>query len=177
MARIAFGGKDTQTVRAFLEAESFPGPSLLIAYSPCIAHGYDLKFGLDQQKLAVESGYWPLYRFDPRRIEQGMPALQLDSVSSRSDLTQFMRNETRFRIVEHQDPVRFRELASAAQRQNAYRMAVYQQLAALVPADRRETGRAAIVLLKREYEHGPVHHLPWLIVAAPADARRIAPGR
>ena len=133
VARIAFGGKDTQTVRAFQEAESFPGPSLLIAYSPCIAHGYDLKFGLDQQKLAVESGYWPLYRFDPRRIEQGVPALQLDSVPSRSDLTQFMRNETRFRIVEHQDPERFRELAAAAQRQNAYRMALYQQLATLVP--------------------------------------------
>ena len=133
VARIAFGGKDTQTVRAFQEAESFPGPSLLIAYSPCIAHGYDLKFGLDQQKLAVESGYWPLYRFDPRRIEQGVPALQLDSVSSRSDLTQFMRNETRFRIVEHQDSERFRELAAAAQRQNAYRMALYQQLATLVP--------------------------------------------
>ena len=133
VARIAFGGKDTQTVRAFQEAESFPGPSLLIAYSPCIAHGYDLKFGIDQQKLAVESGYWPLYRFDPRRIEQGVPALQLDSVSSRSDLTQFMRNETRFRIVEHQDPVRFRELVTAAQRQNAYRMALYQQLAALIP--------------------------------------------
>ena len=133
VARIAFGGKDTQTVRAFQEAESFPGPSLLIAYSPCIAHGYDLKFGLDQQKLAVESGYWPLYRFDPRRIEQGVPALQLDSVPSRPDLTEFMRNETRFRIVEHQDPERFRELVAAAQRQNAYRTALYQQLAALVP--------------------------------------------
>lgn len=133
VARIAFGGKDTQTVRAFQEAESFPGPSLLIAYSPCIAHGYDLKFGLDQQKLAVESGYWPLYRFDPRRIEQGVPALQLDSVPSRADLTQFMRNETRFRMVEHQDPERFRELVAAAQRHNAYRTALYQQLATLVP--------------------------------------------
>ena len=133
VGRIAFGGKDTQTVRAFQEAESFSGPSLLIGYSPCIAHGYDLKFGLDQQKLAVESGYWPLYRFDPRRIEQGVPALQLDSISNRAELTQFMRNETRFRMVEHQDPERFRELAAAAQRQNAYRMAVYQQLATLVP--------------------------------------------
>jgi pyruvate-ferredoxin/flavodoxin oxidoreductase len=133
VARIAFGGKDTQTVRAFQEAESFPGPSLLIAYSPCIAHGYDLKFGLDQQKLAVESGYWPLYRFDPRRLDKGEPLLQLDSVSSRSDLTQFMLNETRFRMVEHQDPARFRKLVAAAQRHNAYRTVLYQQLAALVP--------------------------------------------
>jgi pyruvate-ferredoxin/flavodoxin oxidoreductase len=134
VARIAFGGKDTQTVRAFQEAESYPGPSLLIAYSPCIAHGYDLKFGIDQQKLAVESGYWPLYRFDPRRLDKGEPPLQLDSVPSRSDLTQFMRNETRFRIVEHQDPERFRELVAAAQRHNAYRTALYQQLATVVPS-------------------------------------------
>ena len=133
VARIAFGGKDTQTVRAFLEAESFPGPSLLIAYSPCIAHGYDLKFGIDQQKLAVESSYWPLYRFDPRRLDKGEPPLQLDSVPSRSDLTQFMRNETRFRIVEHQDPERFRKLVAAAQQQNAYRTALYEYLAKLVP--------------------------------------------
>jgi len=134
VARIAFGGKDTQTVRAFQEAESYPGPSLLIAYSPCIAHGYDLKFGIDQQKLAVESGYWPLYRFDPRRLDKGEPPLQLDSVPSRLDLTQFMRNETRFRIVEHQEPERFRHLVAEAQRHNAYRTALYQQLATVVPS-------------------------------------------
>lgn len=134
VARIALGGKDTQTVRAFQEAESYPGPSLLIAYSPCIAHGYDLKFGIDQQKLAVESGYWPLYRFDPRRLDKGEPPLQLDSVPSRSDLTQFMRNETRFRIVEHQEPERFRHLVAEAQRHNAYRTALYQQLATVVPS-------------------------------------------
>jgi pyruvate-ferredoxin/flavodoxin oxidoreductase len=134
VARIAFGGKDTQTVRAFQEAESYPGPSLLIAYSPCIAHGYDLKFGIDQQKLAVESGYWPLYRFDPRRLDMGEPPLQLDSVPSRSDLTQFMRNETRFRIVEHQEPERFRHLVAEAQRHNAYRTALYKQLATVVPS-------------------------------------------
>ncbi len=177
VARIAFGGKDTQTVRAFQEAESFPGPSLLIAYSPCIAHGYDLKFGLDQQKLAVESGYWPLYRFDPRRIEQGVPALQLDSVASRSDLTQFMRNETRFRIVEHQDPERFRELAAAAQRQNAYRMALYQQLATLVPPTAARREETALIVIGRERSHGPVHDLPRFVVVASVDARRITPGR
>ncbi|MEX2490599.1 MAG: pyruvate:ferredoxin (flavodoxin) oxidoreductase [Nitrospirales bacterium] len=145
VARISFGGKDTQTVRAFQEAESFPGPSLLIAYSPCIAHGYDLKFGIDQQKLAVESGYWPLYRFDPRRLANGEPPLQLDSVASRSDLTQFMRHETRFRVVEHQDPERFRQLAAAAQMQIAYRTALYEHLAKLVPPGiaRRDTASSS----------------------------------
>ena len=73
VASIAFGAKDFQTVKAFQEADSYNGPSLLIAYSHCIAHGYDMQFGVDQQKRAVDSGIWPLYRFDPRRIEQGEP--------------------------------------------------------------------------------------------------------
>ena len=75
VAQVAFGAKDAQTVRAFLEAEAYPGPSIIIAYSHCIAHGYDMAHGLDQQKLAVDTGYWPLYRFDPtadaRRREPG----------------------------------------------------------------------------------------------------------
>ena len=78
MARVAFGAKDHQTVKAFLEAESYPGPSLIIAYSHCIAHGYDMAFGAEQQKLAVDSGVWPLYRFDPRRTGAEHPFL-LDS--------------------------------------------------------------------------------------------------
>jgi pyruvate-ferredoxin/flavodoxin oxidoreductase len=83
VARIAFGARDQQTVKAFLEAESYPGTSLIIAYSPCIAHGYDLALGGQQQKLAVESGYWPLYRFDPRRSDQGLNPLQLDSAADK----------------------------------------------------------------------------------------------
>src|SRR5450759_2758222 len=79
VARIAFGAKDAQTVKAFIEAESYPGPSLLIAYSHCIAHGYDMAYGLEQQKLLVGSGIWPLFRFDPRRVAAGQPPLTLDS--------------------------------------------------------------------------------------------------
>ncbi len=79
VAHVAFGAKDAQTVKAFLEADSYDGPSIIIAFSHCIAHGYDLEKGLDQQKLAVDSGYWPLYRFDPRRTAQGENPLQLDS--------------------------------------------------------------------------------------------------
>src|SRR6185503_7319723 len=74
VAQIAFGAKDGQTLKALIEAESYPGPSLVIAYSHCIAHGYDLACGLEHQKLAADSGYWPLYRFDPRRVSNGQPA-------------------------------------------------------------------------------------------------------
>ena len=78
VARVAMGAKDAQTVKAFREAEAYPGPSIIIAYSHCIAHGYDLACGLDQQKLAVASGHWPLVRFDPRRPGDGQHALVLD---------------------------------------------------------------------------------------------------
>ena len=78
VASVAFGAKDSHTVQAFQEAESYDGPSLIIAYSHCIAHGYDLRFGAEQQKLAVNSGVWPLYRYDPRRVAQGEPPLVID---------------------------------------------------------------------------------------------------
>ena len=131
VARVAFGGKINQTVRALLEAESYPGPSLVIAYSHCVAHGYDLSQGLRQQELAVASGVWPLYRFDPRRIPQGEPPLQLDAPPPRVGPAEYMRNEGRFRRVEQLDPERFRRFTAAAEREAARRTAVYQQLAAL----------------------------------------------
>ncbi len=129
VARIAFGARDAQTVRAFLEAESYPGPSLLIGYSPCIAHGYDLVHGLAQQKRAVETGYWPLYRFDPRRAAAGESPLKLDSSAPKGNLVDFERNETRFRMVEQQDPDRFRMLADAAQADVHTRWSMYESLA------------------------------------------------
>jgi pyruvate-ferredoxin/flavodoxin oxidoreductase len=131
VARVAFGAKDLQTVRAFLEADSYPGASLIIAYSHCIAHGYDLAYGLEQQKLAVNSGAWPLYRFDPRRIAAGESPLQLDSSDPKASLREYMSNETRFRMVEQQDPERFRRLLEASQREVNSRFAVYKQLAEL----------------------------------------------
>ncbi|MBI1815174.1 MAG: pyruvate:ferredoxin (flavodoxin) oxidoreductase [Deltaproteobacteria bacterium] len=131
VARIAFGAKDLQTVRAFQEAESYPGSSLIIAYSHCIAHGYDLAFGAEQQKLAVNSGAWPLYRYDPRRAAAGEPPLQLDSAAPRIPLADYTGNETRFRMVEQQDPARFRELLAAAQADVRRRFAMYERLAAI----------------------------------------------
>jgi pyruvate-ferredoxin/flavodoxin oxidoreductase len=129
VASVAFGARDAQTVRAFLEAESYPGPSVIIAYSHCIAHGYDMALGLEQQKLAVESGYWPLYRYDPRRAAAGESPLVLDSGTPKGDIGKYMRNETRFRLVEQQNPDRFRELLARAQAEVRHRFALYEQLA------------------------------------------------
>jgi len=131
VAHVAFGAKDTQTVKAFREAESFPGPSLLLAYSPCIAHGYDLAFGLDQQKLAADSGHWPLFRFDPRRLAARENPLQMDSGRPRATLLSYTRNEMRYRMVERQDPQRFRQLMEMAQRDVARRYDLYEQIARL----------------------------------------------
>jgi pyruvate-ferredoxin/flavodoxin oxidoreductase len=128
VARIAFGAKDAQTVRAFLEAESYPGPSLIIAYSHCIAHGYDLAFGLDQQKLAVDSGYWPIFRFDPRRPEAGQPAMQLDSGPPKVDLVKYTGNESRYRMIEQAFPERYKTLLHDAQAHVRRQFAIYEHL-------------------------------------------------
>jgi pyruvate-ferredoxin/flavodoxin oxidoreductase len=131
VAHVAFGAKDAHTVRAFQEAESYPGPSMIIAYSHCIAHGYDMAKGADQQKLAVDSGTWPLYRFDPRRVAAGEPPLKLDSGAPKVSVKEYMRGEGRFRMTEKLDPERYRRLLERAQRSANERFAVYEQLARL----------------------------------------------
>jgi pyruvate-ferredoxin/flavodoxin oxidoreductase len=136
VARIALGADMNQAVQAFLEAESYPGPSLIIAYSPCIAHGYDLRHGVEQSQLAVKSGVWPLYRFDPRRIPQGLAPLQLDSKAPSVSVATYQRNETRFRMVEKLDPARFKALAAQAEIEAASRHVLYQQLAGItIPSE------------------------------------------
>jgi len=131
VARVAMGARDAQTLKAFQEAESYPGPSLIIAYSHCIAHGYDMVHGANQQKLAVESGVWPLYRFDPRRMALGEPPLQLDSGPRKGSVRDYMMNEARFRMVEKKDPRRFAELLALAEETTKQRMSIYEQLAGL----------------------------------------------
>jgi len=131
VARVAFGAKDVQTLKALQEAESYPGPSLVIAYSHCIAHGYDMAYGCEQQKLAVDSGVWPLYRFDPRRIARSEPPLVVDSGPPKGSVREYMRNEARFRMVERADPARFKKFLEDAQAQAERRYAVYQQLAGI----------------------------------------------
>jgi pyruvate-ferredoxin/flavodoxin oxidoreductase len=131
VASIAVGARDLHTVTTFLEAESNPGPSLIIAYSPCIAHGYDLALGAEQSKRAVDCGIWPLYRWDPRRPPQGKPPLVLDMPPPKLPTQEYMRGETRFRMVERRDPERFRRLMALAERDAERRLAVYRHLAGL----------------------------------------------
>jgi pyruvate-ferredoxin/flavodoxin oxidoreductase len=118
-------------VQAMLEAESWNGPSLIIAYSHCIAHGYDLAHGTVQQKMAVDSGVWPLYRFDPRRTAAGEPPMHLDYGPPRARVADYMRNESRFRVVERSDPARFRQFLKQATEEAQKRYAVYQQLSGI----------------------------------------------
>jgi pyruvate-ferredoxin/flavodoxin oxidoreductase len=129
VAHVAFGAKDQQTVKAFMEAESYPGTSLIIAYSHCIAHGYDLAQGISQQKLAVDSGYWPLYRYDPRKIEKQEPALMLDSGPPTARLSDFAYNESRFRLLLESDPARAKMLLARAETDRDQRYALYERLA------------------------------------------------
>ncbi len=131
VARVAFAARDQHTLRSFLEAESYPGPSLLIAYSHCIAHGYDLAFAGDQQRRAVQSGYWPIYRFDPRRIHKGENPLQIDMPQPRTPLSEFAYQETRFRMVEQLDRARFHSLLRQEQEEILRRFRLYEQIARL----------------------------------------------
>ena len=129
VARIAFGASDKQTLQALLEAESYQGPALVIAYSHCIAHGYDMANGAKQQKLAVDTGIWPLYRYDPRRTAIGEAPLKLDSGTPKIRPDEYLRNEARFRMIEKLDPMRYRRLIKAAQHAAAERYDLYRQLA------------------------------------------------
>jgi pyruvate-ferredoxin/flavodoxin oxidoreductase len=128
VARIALGAKDAHTVKVLQEADAFPGPSIIIAYAHCIAHGYDLVDGIEHQKMAVETGYWPLYRYDPRRIAQGQPAFQLDSGPAKADVHEYMESESRFRVIEQQDPERFNALVDKARKELGARYALYAHL-------------------------------------------------
>ena len=132
VARVAMGGSDTQTLRAFREAEAFPGPSLIIAYSHCIAHGYDLRHGMDQQKAAVLSGHWPLLRYNPAPAGEGRPTLDLDSKAPSLPLRTYAYNETRYTMLAHSDPEAARRLLERAQEDVLARHRIYEQWAALV---------------------------------------------
>jgi pyruvate-ferredoxin/flavodoxin oxidoreductase len=134
VARVAFGFNDMQCVKAFLEADAFDGPSLIIAYSHCIAHGYDLIHGLDQQKAAVQSGYWTLVRYNPDLIKQGKNPLQLDSKAPTLPLDKYIYNETRYSMLKHSQPEAAKRLFELAQEDVRRRWRQYEYLAAM-PGD------------------------------------------
>jgi pyruvate-ferredoxin/flavodoxin oxidoreductase len=130
VARVSLGAKDGHTVSVFREAESYDGPSLIIAYSHCVAHGYSLSQGLEQQKRAVNCGYWPLFRYDPRRADKGENPMKLDSAAPKATLAEFTKNETRFQMLERINPERSAMLQQMAADSVRERFALYQQMAA-----------------------------------------------
>lgn len=129
IAQVAMGANDTHTIKAFLEAEAHPGPSLLIAYSQCIAHGIDMAKGMHQQKLAVDSGYWPLYRYNPRLVEENKNPFQLDSSDPKISLQDYIYTEGRYRMLQQSDPAVAKFLLGQAQKAVARRWQQYKKYA------------------------------------------------
>ncbi len=131
VARIAMGSSDQQTLKAIIEAEAYNGPSLIIAYSHCIAHGIDMAKGLEQQKLAVQAGHWPLYRYNPDLVALGQNPLSLDSKAPSIPLEQYVYNETRYRMLVQSDEARAEMLLKEAQGDVKRHWEYYSQMAAM----------------------------------------------
>lgn len=131
VARVALGANPQQTLNAFREAEAYPGPSLIIAYSPCIAHGIAMDRGLDQQSLAVHSGYWPLLRYNPEARKSGENPFVLDSTRPRLRFAEYAENELRFRMLRQTNPNEADSLMAHAQEWIDHRWALYEQMALL----------------------------------------------
>jgi len=149
VAAVAMGAGDTQTVRAFLEAEAYDGPSLIIAYSHCIAHGIDMAKGMHNQKVAVDTGYWPLFRYNPDLAKDGKNPLTLDSKAPKLLLREFTQLETRFKMLEKSHPQRAKELAELAQHDVDARWKIYEYLA------RKVNGEEKAVTAKEETTNTP----------------------
>jgi len=131
VAQIAMGANDAQTIKAIVEAESYDGPSLIIAYSHCIQQGVNMAKGMEQQKLAVQSAYWPLFRFDPRRAAHGENPLQLDSKGPALPLDKYIYNETRYKMLTQSKPEVAAQLLEEAQGDVIKKWRLYEQLAAM----------------------------------------------
>ncbi|MBW6477212.1 MAG: pyruvate:ferredoxin (flavodoxin) oxidoreductase [Chromatiales bacterium] len=131
VAQVAYGAKDIQTLKAFIEAEAHDGPSIIIAYSPCIAWGNDMKHNHEMQDLAIRSGHWPLFRYDPRRRLQGENPLQLDSKAPTIGYGDFVHNETRFNMLWRSHPEQAEHFLHASQFEASSRFHHYEQLAAM----------------------------------------------
>jgi pyruvate-ferredoxin/flavodoxin oxidoreductase len=134
VAQVAYGAKDVQTLRTFLEAESYDGPSMIICYAPCIAHGVDLSNNIRQQGLAVDSGHWPLFRYDPRRTQAGENPLKMDSKEPSIPYRDFASTETRFSVLQRTNPEASERFMRQAQKQIKTRYQLYEQLAHLAVA-------------------------------------------
>jgi pyruvate-ferredoxin/flavodoxin oxidoreductase len=126
VARVAMGANDAQSVRAMMEAERYNGPSLIIAYAHCIAHGIDMGKGLTNQKLAVETGYWPLFRYNPALEAEGKNPFTMDSKAPKTELREFTSREDRFKVLEKLDPIRAKELYEQEQNDIKIRWQMYE---------------------------------------------------
>jgi pyruvate-ferredoxin/flavodoxin oxidoreductase len=131
VAQVAMGGDNAQTVKAFAEAEAWHGPSLLIAYSTCISHGIDMSTSMSHQKEAVQSGFWPLYRYDPRKATEGERPWQLDSKAPTLPLKEFQAKEARFAMLARSRPEEYEKLAELARSDAEERWRFYEQLAGI----------------------------------------------
>jgi pyruvate-ferredoxin/flavodoxin oxidoreductase len=129
VANIAYGAKDTQTLRVFHEAEAYDGPSLIVAYSPCIAHGFDMLYNQRQQDMAVKTGHWPLFRYDPRIAATGGNPFKLDSAPPSKPIKDFMASETRFAMLQRSHPEAAKHFLELAQKEAEQRFKTYQALA------------------------------------------------
>ena len=129
VAQIAMGANDNHTLKAIREAEAYNGPSLIIAYSHCIAHGYDMADGNKQQKAAVESGHWPLYRYNPELAEIGKNPFQLDSKDPKIPLSDYIYKETRYKMLKKIDPAASEKLLKEAEAEIKIKWAKYTHLA------------------------------------------------
>ena len=138
VARVAMGFNDQHTLKAFLEAESYPGPSIIIAYSHCISHGIDMSKGLEQQKLAVQCGLWPLYRYDPRLASEGKNPLTIDYKEPTIPVDQYMYNETRFHMLVQSDEARAEALLKLSREDAKARWNFYSQMAAMHYSENNE---------------------------------------
>ena len=128
VAQISLGAKDDHALKALIEAEAYNGPSLVIAYSHCIAHGINMVNGLEEQKAAVASGYWPLFRFNPDLVAKGENPFSLDSAAPTTTFEQFAYRENRFKMLTKSNPERAKELLELAQKDVSERWRVYEVL-------------------------------------------------
>jgi len=129
VAQVAMGASDVQCVKAFVEAEAYPGPSMIIAYCHCIAHGINMRTGMDNQKAAVECGFWPLYRYNPELVDQGKNPLRLDSKAPKIPFKDWAYSETRFKMLTKSKPEEAKRLLEQASAHAAARWNLYTQMA------------------------------------------------
>jgi pyruvate-ferredoxin/flavodoxin oxidoreductase len=151
VANIAYGAKDTQTLRVFHEAEAYDGPSLIVAYSPCIAHGFDMLYNQRQQDMAVKTGHWPLFRYDPRLAAAGGNPFKLDSAAPSKPIKDFMASETRFAMLQRSHPEAAQALpGTGAERGGTAIQDYIRNWPHPQPLSRREMPRVASRLLSKE---------------------------